>query len=369
MSDLTLLVDQYKIEGWTQIQVDLSMDQMANTFQLNLVSSISSGAPPVDIEQDSACTITYEGIVLLTGYIDTIDVSKGPTSTSFSATGRSKAGDLVDCTAIKPGKVTGGSWKKTKFLSIANDITSPFGITCYCDLGDPQEDYFKLAEGESCFDALTRLGRDYGLRVTSFEDGDVQFTRVGLDILPDVVLQSGINIVTGTLSRTTNERYSDYVFKGQLPASDERNGKDVNLSYQVKDEGVGRYRPLLIESDEQVRNVKGQFTKEKNKSPLQLRAEWERNTRAGKSQTMTYEVTHPTDASLSWEMQPGVLWRPNVIITVRDDFFGIDGQFLVTGVSLIRDDAGTRTSLSLTFPQAYDPELPPKKKGKKGFSW
>ena len=53
------------------------------------------------------------------------------------------------------------------------------------------------------------------------------------------------------------------------------------------------------ESDEQVRNSKGQFAKGKNKSPLQLRAEWERNTRAGRSRQLTYDICNPDDLSLS----------------------------------------------------------------------
>ena len=65
----------------------------------------------------------------------------------------------------------------------------------------------------------------------------------------------------------------------------------------------------------------------------------------------------------------GGLWRPNVIVTVLDDFLGLDGQYLVTSVALVRDNSGTRTSLSLTFPEAYETELPPKKRRKKGFSW
>jgi len=369
MSDLTLRVDEYVIDGWTSVQVDLSLDQLANSFALQLTSELSSTPPPIDISDGSACRITYGADEVLNGYIDTTTKSYDKGSTSFSATGRSKAGDLCDCSAIKPGKVTGGSWKDTNFLKIANDITSPFGITVYCDLGDPVETYFKLQEGESCFDALERLGKDYGLRIVSFPDGDIAFTRTGLEILPNVVIESGKNVVTGSVITNGSERYSDYVFKGQLCSSDETPGDLINTSKLVQDDGVGRYRPLLIETDEQVRNPKGQFTKDKLKTPLQLRAEWERATRAGRSRQLSYDVCNPDDLSLSWEMSPGVLWKPNIIITVLDDFLGINGQFLVTSVSLIRDASGTRTSLRLTFPEAYTVELPPKKKKKGGFSW
>lgn len=369
MADLILRIEGFDIEGWTSIQVSRSLDALADTFDLELTTELSSRPPVVEISEGQACELLYGKQVLLSGYIDTVDLGYDATSTSLTVSGRSRAGDLVDCTAVKPGKRTGGSWKNTAFLTIANDICAPFAITCFCDLGDPKESYFKLAEGETCFSALERLGKDYGLRVVSFADGDIQYTRTGLDILPDVVIEGGRNVLTGGVTKDLTERFSDYLFKGQLAASDEVTGGDVNTAHLVLDDGVGRYRPLLIESDEQARDAKGQFSKGKNKTPLQLRAEWERNTRAGRSRQLSYEICTPDDLSLSWEMRPGELWRPNTIVSVVDDFLGIDGQYLVTSVSLVRDSSGTRTSLKLTFPEAYETELPPRKKAKKGFSW
>lgn len=369
MADLVLRLDGYDIEGWTAISVTRSLDQLADTFDLQLTTELSSRPPPVEISEGQACQLLYGEEVLISGYIDTVDFSYDATSTSLSVSGRSKAGDLIDCTAVRPGNRTGGSWKKTSLLSIANDICEPFGITVYCDLGDPIESYLKLSEGETCFSALERLGKDYGLRVVSFADGDIQYTRTGLTRYPDVVIESGRNVVAGGVTKSLSERFSDYLFKGQLSASDETSGGDVNTAHLVLDDGVGRYRPLLIETDEQVRNAKGQFTKEKNKSPLQLRAEWERNTRAGRSQQLSYQVCDPSDLSLSWEMGSYGLWAPNVIVSVVDSFLGIDGQFLVTSVTLTRDGSGTRTSLQLTFPEAYETELPPRPKKKNGFTW
>ena len=369
MSDLVLRIDGYDIEGWTEISVSRSLDQLADAFDLSLTTELSSRPPPVEISEGASCLILYGEDVLISGYIDSVDRSYTSTSTTRSVRGRSRAADLIDCTALRPGSRTGGSWRDSTLLTISNDICKPFGIKVSCDLGDPKETRFKLTEGETCFSAMERLGRDYGLRVVSTPSGDVQYTRTGLDRLVDVVIEGGRNVLSGSMSQDISERFSDYLFKGQLQANDDLGG-EVNTSHLVQDLGVGRYRPLLIESDEQVRSFKGGIDSEgKKKSPLQLRAEWERNTRAGKSRQLSYEVCTPGDMSLSWEMRPGELWRPNVIVTVLDDFLGIDGQFLVTSVDLRRDSSGTKTSLKLTFPEAYETANPPKKKAKKGFSW
>jgi len=218
------------------------------------------------------------------------------------------------------------------------------------------------------FGALERLGKDYALRLVSEPDGSIKFTRTGAVRYPDVVIERGRNVLAGGLETSLEERFSQYIFKAQLAASDDTYGAQVNTQYAVDDAGVPLYRPLVIESDEQVRDFKGKFTKDKVKTPLQLRAEWERNTRAGKSRTLTYEVGDPNDLALSWEHGRGV-WAPNTIVTVRDDYHKIDGPYLITQVTLMRDGQGTRTSLALTHPEAYEVELPPKKGKKGGFVW
>lgn len=353
-SDLFLRVDGYDLEGWTSVSVSRSLDDIADSFDLELASKLSSKPPPVTIGDGSECQIYYGDEQVLSGYIDTYNLSYDSGSTSLTVSGRSRAGDLVDCTAIKPGKKTGGSWKDTLGLQIAADICAPFGISVSSDVGElPKERYFKLEEGETCFSALDRLAKDSGLRVTSFPDGSIVFTRAGLLTYPKVVIQKGHNVLSGSVSFDMSERYSDYLFKGQRPASAENPGKAVNLSHLVKDDGVSRYRPLVIEQDRLV----------------QRRAEWERNTRAGRARQLSYEICNPDDLSRSWEMADHGLWAPGAVVTVVDSFLELDDAYLVTSATFVRDNSGTRTSLKLTFPEAYQAEPPKKKKKKGGFVW
>ncbi|WP_420829386.1 phage baseplate assembly protein [Nannocystis pusilla] len=61
------------------------------------------------------------------------------------------------------------------------------------------------------------------------------------------------------------------------------------------------------------------------------------------------------------------VWEPNIVVAVEDDVYGIDGEFLVTQVTMTRDSAGgTRTQVTLTPPEAYDVKVPPKRKKPKG---
>lgn len=353
MPELKLMVDGEEFAGWTQIQVVRSLDSLADSFDLQLVTRGSSRPPPANLAEGDECKVLYGAETLIHGWIDEVSEPYSAASSSLSVVGRSRAGDLVDCSAVhRP-------WRGASILKIASDLCDPFGIAVSSDVSDlPEEKYFKLSQGETVFAALDRLARDHGMRVVSRSDGSVLFTRTGLLRFPHVVIENGVNVVTGNFRRSAAERYSDYIFKCQLAASDAVNATDASPKYEVNDAGVTRFRPLVIERDTQ-----------RGKKALQEAAEWERNTRAGKARELSYEVLNPDDPSLSWENAEG-LWEPNTIVTVRDPYYEIEGEFLVVEVRFTLTSGGTRTSLRLCPPEAYEPKKPPKKKTKKrGHSW
>jgi prophage tail gpP-like protein len=148
MSDLTLRIDGFDIDNWTSVQVTRSLDDIASSFDLQMVTEMSSKASPVTITDGSFAQIYYGSELVLSGYVDSYDLSYDARSTSLSLSGRSMAGDLVDCSAIQPGKKTGGCWRKTMGLQIAQDICEPFGIQVSSDVGPlPQERFFQVGGG------------------------------------------------------------------------------------------------------------------------------------------------------------------------------------------------------------------------------
>jgi prophage tail gpP-like protein len=352
MPDIVLLVSGQEYSGWTNIQVVRSLDTLADTFDLGLVSRGSSDPPPHDLAEGDECEVLYGSETLISGWIDAIDEGYTNNSSTLVINGRSRAGDLVDSSAVhKP-------WRKTPLLKIAQDLCKPFKIEVSSDLSDlPTETLFKLSEGETVFAAIDRLARDHGMRVISKSDGSLLITRTGLIRFPNVAIEHGVNVVSGGFRRSMEERHNPYIFKAQLAANDEVNGFAASLKYEVLDEGVDRYRPLVVERDGQ-----------RGSKALQEAAEWERNTRAGKARQLSYEVFNPNDKKRNWENAEG-LWEPNTIVTVRDGYYQIDGEFLITEVRFTLDSNGTKTALRLTAPEAYQPKKPPKKKKKKGYSW
>jgi prophage tail gpP-like protein len=345
--ELSLHVGTFKISGWQSIELSRSLDDMCDSFNVSLSSPLSSAPPEVDIVEGLAVQVKYDDELMLTGYIDEVDDSSNVSSFTLRISGRSRACDIADCSAIHKG-----GWKSKKLDAIADSIASEFGIKVSTDLLDLPTESFRLQSGETAFDAIDRLVREHGLRVVSDPGGDLVLTRTGLERFPDVVIERGVNVVEGGVRRSQTERYSQYIFKASLAASDNSYGDTNQIKYAVTDEGVERHRPLV---------VKLEGAGSKNAARLKDAAEWERNTRAGKSQKLSYRVVMPGAVARSWEMPGGHgTWRPNVIVAVRDTNHNVDGQFLVTAVTLSRSSNGTETRLELTHPEAYEPKKPPK---------
>lgn len=362
MPELALRIEDYDILGWQSCEVQLSLDDAVGSFALALTSPFSSKPPPVDVLPGAEVKILYDGEQVLVGYIDDVDESSDAGSFNLTVTGRSRAKDLVDSSALHKG-----AWRNKSLLTIAAEIAEPFGVRVSTDLSDlPTERLFRLQDGETAFAAINRLVRLHALRVVSDSAGDLVLTRTGLIRFADVVIERGVNVVAGGVRRSETERFSEYIFKATLAASDDDYGEGNATSFAVVDEGMTRYRPLIVHRD-----GLGRYTGKKKSSELQEAAQWERNTRAGKSIALNYRVILPGAPERSWEMPAGAgLWTPNTIVTVRDPSHKVDGQFLVTSVTLRRSESGTETQLALTFPEAYEPEKPPTKRKKKGgMSW
>ncbi|WP_044469804.1 phage baseplate assembly protein [Mannheimia massilioguelmaensis] len=126
------------------------------------------------------------------------------------------------------------------------------------------------------------------------------------------------------------------------------------LKIEVNDEGVSRYRPLVIIADDNMTGSTGY-----------QRAQWEkkRNNAEAKKSTATVQ---------GWTRADGSLWLPNELVLLTAAEFGIQGEErLIVDVEFALDDqGGTITNLTLMHRDAFDEPPEPlddngKKKSKK----
>jgi prophage tail gpP-like protein len=329
-----LIVAGQVFGGWQQIAIERGIEQLAGTFTLSVTDrwNTQEQQKAFDLKPGQACKVQVHGQTVITGYIDDISRRYDEAAHEITLTGRDKAGDLVDCSAIYKT----GVWNNKTLDAIARDVLAPFGIGVIVktDLGGPIP-VLAIQEGESVFELLERAARMKAVLLVSDGAGNVLLTRAGVARGAAELIEGG-NILQAEGLFSDKDRFSDYIVKGQSSGNDHQYaGVVAHVSASVKDAASTRYRPLIIMGEDQG----GHAT-------LKQRAEWERNVRAGRATRATVTVQ-------GWQAN-GQLWQPNTVVRLRSPLLAADLDVLIVSVGFSLDDQGTFTRLECAQPQAFD---------------
>ncbi|MFT0733816.1 phage baseplate assembly protein [Ralstonia wenshanensis] len=220
---------------------------------------------------------------------------------------------------------------------------------------------------DTVFRTLQRLARNEGVLLVSDAEGGLLLTRAGRAGRVSVSLELGKNILAAEFEHSQANLFSEITVKGQASTQDADGaaGKMENWlspkhtvsrgasgGVKTANSQITRYRPLIIVAEAQAdaRRVK-------------QRAEWEASNREAKSRTYkaTVQGWYPSD-------QDGDIWRINSMLRVVDAWARLDEDWLLAAVDFTLDESGTRASLELTSPNAFDelPELPQPQAGAAG---
>ena len=343
-----LVVGGREFAGWTQLTITASLEDAARAFTVEAAAKKATDVHLLDLRPGSAVEVYAGRDLVITGYIDKIDVSHDSKSHKVRVSGRSKTGDLVDCSAIHKPK----QWRSKTADTIAADLASDYDVDVYAD---PSIDWskkiarFALQDGETVIAALQRLGQLRSFMVTDDPAGRCVLTGPKTDASSDVDLVVGENVISGSASVDVSGRFTEYRCKSVRLGDDNDYGETLQSDESVVDsEDLGRSRVLVIrpESGEGAARCRD-------------RATWEAATRYGQSISLTYTVQ-------GWRQTPGGrLWSPNELIGVEDNLAGVDGDFLIIDVDFSLSDSGTLTKLSLAPPEGYE-LLPPMQKRRRG---
>lgn len=332
MPTVDLIVDGEARRDWTSVEISRGIEQLATTFTFQYTESNASIDRPLPFDEGDPCQIRADGVQILDGFIDDLDISYDDTNHSIRVSGRTKTGDLVDCSAIHKS----GSWKEVQLSRIVEDICKPFDIAVVEQVENvDQFDKFSIQDGETAYEAIQRACNLRGVLPITNEFGDVVLTTAGTKKIGPVI-QSGVNVISGNRSGQWRERFQIYIVKSQSAGNNNFFAKDASGPFfRVDDAGIDRYRPLILVAE-------GRGTGKR----LEKRARWERNRRVGESQTYNFTVRE-------WFHDDG-LWLPNEIVRVRDDFLRVDEDLLIVAVRYAKDNDGTRSEITLMEPGAFD---------------
>ncbi|MCI0429459.1 MAG: hypothetical protein L0210_02800, partial [Rhodospirillales bacterium] len=165
-------------------------------------------------------------------------------------------------------------------------------------------------------------------------------------------LKLGENILAGRGSFSQRQRYSHYVVRGQRASDDATDDVDEFASPEGKacDTEIGRFRELIL-----VNEIPG------DRFEHRRRAEWEATRRAGLSLQAGYTVQ-------GWRDPSGALWEPNTLVSVIDEWLGIERDLLIVSTEFTLSSEGSKTEMELAPKEAYEPMPEVPEAANKGFA-
>jgi prophage tail gpP-like protein len=335
MSELTLLIDGQRFGGWTEVECVRGIEQAAGSFRVVYTDRWDGQPTPSPIQAGARVQVQLDGETVITGHVDRTVVEFDEGDHTLTVEGRDAAGDLVDASAVTGH---GGQWLNAGLSQIAAELAKPFGIAVQAEADEGEKfDAFALQEGETVFEALDRMARMRALLLVSDGQGGLRLTRAGTDTAGALI--EGQNILKGRAELDVKGRYSTYICRGQVQASDDL---DAETAYQqraeARDPSVARHRPLMILAEDQG-----------YQKSVKARAEWECRRRAARGARVYITVQ-------GWRDAAGRVWRPNALSPVRSPTLGIDSELLIVEVRQTLDGRGTFTELTLSQRGGYDPD-------------
>lgn len=308
---IRLVVNGESFDGWLSAEIERSLDEFAQRFSLRVLPD-----NPITVAMGDFCSVYSDDDLLITGYVNRVSIRVTSDDYVVSIEGRSTTGDLVDCSAIHET----GHWSGKTGNQIASDLCVPFGISVTGVASDPFE-AFALEPGESVHDALDRLGKVRGLLPVTRATGQVQLLRV-TDTRPTDEQLDLSRCIQRSVMYDESERHSEYRLRAV--------GSGKNVAAVALDPEVLRYRPLVVISDAPADTAKAK-----------VRAQWEANIRAGRSERVHYALIGVNTAECG------------TIFPVWDNILGIDEQLVLTRSTIRSNQQELITEFELCRPETY----------------
>lgn len=334
---VTLTVDGMDYAGWKRVEISAGVERQARDFSLDVTWRWpGSESRPLRIRHGARCQVRIGGDVVLTGYVDATPIEYDKSSITTRITGRSLTQDLIDCSvAAQPGQ-----WRGQTVLQVVRALAGQYNIDVVDEAGDAATVADHTVEpGETVFESIDRLLSLSELLSTDDEHGRLVLAKPGGAGRAGDALELGVNVLRGHAPLDFSAVYSEYQCIGQRAGTDDEFGEAASeVSAAVLDPRASRYRLKVVQPSGQL-----------SATLAQRRAEWERDSALGRALTIEYEVQ-------GWRQSSGALWRPNMIVRVRDELVGVDRDMLISEVTYSLGDEGTKALLVVAPPEAFNPE-------------
>jgi prophage tail gpP-like protein len=371
---LALTVDGQRYTGWTEMRVSRGVDRCASNFDISVTEAWAVSDNPWRIRPFSPCQIQVGNDnagwqTVLTGYVEAYMPTLGAGSHGVRVRGRSKTGDLIECTP----DIASGQFAGYTVAAICKSICAIFGIgvVVQTDAANVVVANTNMERCETAFTFLERLCRLAGVLASDDPDGNLLLTRAGSARAAGRLAQ-GENLLSAHAVIDVKKQFSNYIIKGQTgigigtsstyagaggigytPAPTQGAKVQTQQKGQAVDTAVPRYRPHVSMAESQL-----------SAAGITARAKWQRNFAFGQATKLHWTLP-------GWRQPDGSLWQPNQLVPVTSSYMSIDQDLLVARWQISLDASGGHiTTLELGPIEGYTPDPGQvklhKHRGKKG---
>lgn len=351
MTTVEVRANKQRVLGFETFRLDASHEAFATSFSVTYAPSSR-----VPLRRGDFVQLLLGGDQVLEGYVDSSRVRHDAGGYVASVAGRSRLGDLVECSASVSGRAR--SWRNVDLLDLISQLSVDYGVRVEKTTNAPIEALasFRLQRTDRIAQAIRRA---CGLRGLWTLDGG-GYLEVGRAVREGATtrLEQGVNLLGLEVVEDWSARYSHYRFRGQSAARDVTSvrlvgGREVEVRGEesVADR-VKRAREVATEIEDPVVTRLRRLevvAQGRRREDLGRRALLERNVRSGKS--LTFNAT-----ANGWHTLEGKVWRPGMMVFVRYPSLDVQRTMLVSGVVLEGNAAAgvLQSSLRLVPPQTYD---------------
>jgi len=305
---LELKVNNKKYSGWENVSITKSMQSIAHNFSMDIYKG-----DQVSIQDDDLIQILVDDKVFLTGYLDDMTLGISDKKKPLSISGRSKAGDLIDCNILENKQ-----YNKQNIKQIINDLIAPFNIKVSSTLTlDPLE-VFNTKIGETYFDAINRLCKQTNTLPISDNYGNIQIVKNQNNKTSRILKDKDFKEIF--YPKLLSQRYSEYTYKKEGIITDVTDGT-------VKDVAVKRFRPFVAVN-----------TEDKDNTDL---AQWQKNNN-------NVEEVSLTGVIKDWGIEINTVEKLETEI--------VNNSFLIKDATYNKSDNGTITNVTFVSKDLYNVE-------------
>jgi prophage tail gpP-like protein len=316
------------------LEITRAIDNTASSFQFTLSNT---NYDDIRIPPGTLVQILYEKELLVTGYMDTVQINYSATSHAMTFSGRSKTKDLIDCSALNNAQFVNQN-VFTIAKALAADYNIPVVLSGISQKDLPLIPNFQVEQnGSSVFSALDNIAKLSGIVFSDTPEGALIITKPGKLVTNNkivVTAKDNTAVLSCDFKISEADRFSEIQVKGQNAGSDTNFGKNVSKPLGIaRDPEMGkrRRRVKIIQADAQM-----------DSDDANRKAMWDMKCAAGKSTEVQYSVQ-------DWAGNGAQLWRENMLVEITDEYAGIKNVWLCIGKITYQKSISQGTTCQLTL--------------------